>query len=351
MAEKMKKKLISIYKLREEMDKLISHTESDLLQFIEISKNMIDTIGYQAYKNIELSKIRRTNPSFISSITEQLLLTSIVSEDIIFFQAVFNYIGSETVAERYHIFGVFSTLATRGYVRACVALACYYRFINVPLKTITLLYEKAAELDYPYAKYELAEIYRKTEKSPQQSFELYKMAADQGVAEAGVQVGLCYEYARDNVVHKDISKAIEYYAKAAQNESHDAIYRISELFRLQSINKKHLELFIKPYLQFIEKDKFYKLDNDEYKLFEENIRQIYEAVNDGLAKFLLQESRLLCIAYIKLCIKKVANVPDELIKVIQDLAVQEDKPKSNENIKNEYQRNLAKQSGIGGRSC
>ena len=92
----------------------------------------------------------------------------------------------------------------------------------IPIKIDTLMaiqwYEKSADQCYAQAQYSLAYIYENTSgnlKNNQRAFDLYKAAANQGLADALYRMGRIYQYGITDIVAKNDTIALKYYQQAA----------------------------------------------------------------------------------------------------------------------------------------
>ena len=92
----------------------------------------------------------------------------------------------------------------------------------IPIKIDTLMaiqwYEKSADQCYAQAQYSLAYIYENTSgnlKNNQRAFDLYKAAANQGLADALYSMGRIYQYGITDIVAKNDTIALKYYQQAA----------------------------------------------------------------------------------------------------------------------------------------
>lgn len=86
-------------------------------------------------------------------------------------------------------------------------------------------YKKAADQGNGKAIYSLACCYQKghgVDRSPQKAFELYLESAGKGYHNAQLAVARCYEAGKDAGTDQNLEKALEWYTKAAQQDSQTA---------------------------------------------------------------------------------------------------------------------------------
>lgn len=86
-------------------------------------------------------------------------------------------------------------------------------------------YKKAAEQGNGKGIYSLACCYQKghgVDRDPQKAFKLYLQSAETGYHNAQIAVARCYEAGKDAGVSQDLEKALEWYQKAAQQDSQTA---------------------------------------------------------------------------------------------------------------------------------